>query len=182
MTPTAAVPLGEFTPYLLRQTGLRASLLLTSFGFSSDDWDDLQQDLVLDCLRRMPKFNASRGDWKGFVRGVVRNHACVLASRQIRRREFQPLQMGTDGEASEDSLVDSAGSFTRLSSRQRGLSSGRPRSGRSRRPGPASQPLAGSMRCRFLHKWRARRNSPAGKAAARPGLTPAVRAVAGPQA
>jgi RNA polymerase sigma-70 factor (ECF subfamily) len=102
MTPAAAVPVTEFTPYLLQQAGLRASLLLTSFGFASDDWDDLRQNLALDCLRRLPKFDASRGDWKGFVRGVVRNHACVLASRQIRHREFQPLEIDADDEACDD--------------------------------------------------------------------------------
>jgi RNA polymerase sigma-70 factor (ECF subfamily) len=100
MIPSAAVPLADFTPYLLGQTGLRASLLLKSFGFAADEWDDLRQDLALDCLRRLPRFDASRGDWKGFVRGVVRNHACVLASRQIRRREFVPLDI--DGDTFED--------------------------------------------------------------------------------
>ncbi len=102
MIPAVAVPVTEFTPYLLQQTGLRASLLLASFGFASDDWHDLRQDLALDCLRRLPKFDASRGDWKGFVRGVVRNQACVLASRQIRRRAFQPLEIDADGETSDD--------------------------------------------------------------------------------
>jgi len=86
------MPAAEFTPYLLQQTALRASLLQSSFGFAADDWDDLRQDLVLDCLRRLPRFDGSRGSWKGFVRGVVRNHACVLASRQIHRGQFQPLQ------------------------------------------------------------------------------------------
>jgi RNA polymerase sigma-70 factor (ECF subfamily) len=102
MTPAVAVPVTEFTPYLLQQTRLRASLLLASFGLASDDWDDLRQDMALDCLRRLPKFDASRGDWKGFVRGVVRNHACVLASRQIRRRALQPLDIDADGETSDD--------------------------------------------------------------------------------
>jgi RNA polymerase sigma-70 factor (ECF subfamily) len=98
MTPAMPASQAEFTPYLLQQTGLRASLLQTSFGFAGDDWDDLRQDLALDCLRRLPKFDSSRGDWRGFVRGVVRNHACVLASRQMRRPEARPLwsETGTD--------------------------------------------------------------------------------------
>lgn len=96
MTPAMPAPQAEFTPYLLRQAGLRASLLRSSFGFAADDWDDLRQDLALDCLRRLPRFDASRGDWKGFVRGVVRNHACVLASRQVRRPEFRPLEIDVD--------------------------------------------------------------------------------------
>ena len=91
MTPSTAVPPAEFTSYLLQQTGLRASLLRSSFGFTADDWDDLRQDLALECLRRLPRFDGSRGHWKGFVRGVVRNQACVLASRQSRRPEVQLL-------------------------------------------------------------------------------------------
>lgn len=102
MTP-ATVPLAEITPYLIQQAGLRASLLQTSFGYATDDWDDLRQDMALDCLRRLPKFNPTRGDWRGFVRGVVRNHACALASRQMRRKEFQPVETGA---GAEDDLAD----------------------------------------------------------------------------
>ena len=102
MTPAMPAPQAEFTPYLLQQTGLRASLLRTSFGFTTDDWDDLRQDLVLDCLRRLPRFDASRGDWKGFVRGVVKNQACALAARQARRPEIRSLEShdcGSGGDA-----------------------------------------------------------------------------------
>ncbi len=92
MMAAATIPPADFTPYLLQQTALRASLLQTSLGFAADEWDDLRQDLALDCLRRLPRFDASRGNWRGFVRGVVRHHACVLASRQKCRRQFQPLE------------------------------------------------------------------------------------------
>ena len=86
------VPQAEFTHYLLQQSGLRASLLKTSFGLARNDWDDLRQEMAVDCIRRLPKYDASRGDWKGFVRGVVRNQACALASRQVRRPQFLPLE------------------------------------------------------------------------------------------
>jgi RNA polymerase sigma-70 factor (ECF subfamily) len=102
MMAATAAPLMEFTPYLLSQTGLRASLLRTSFQLAADDWEDMRQEMVLDCLRRLPRFNASRGDWRGFVRGVVRNHACVLATRRTRCREFQ----STDCEESIDVSLD----------------------------------------------------------------------------
>ncbi len=105
MMPTVT-PQTDFIPYLLKQTALRASLLQTSFGFAADDWDDLRQDLALDCLRRMSRFDASRGNWKGFVRGVVRNHACVLASKQARRPELQCL--AEDADADADSTVSAS--------------------------------------------------------------------------
>jgi DNA-directed RNA polymerase specialized sigma24 family protein len=59
--------------------------LVATAGFRSDDWEDLRQEMVLDCLRRSQKFDSSRGDWRGFVRGVVRNHATVLVMRERRR-------------------------------------------------------------------------------------------------
>lgn len=98
MTSSALAPLADITPYLLQQTALRASLLQSSFGFASDEWDDLRQDLALDCLRRLPRFDGSRGNWRGFVHGVVRNHAFVLASRQAHRRQFQPLDSDNGSE------------------------------------------------------------------------------------
>ena len=107
MMPTA-VPQSEFVPYLCQQTAIRASLFQTSFGFAADDWDDLRQDLVLDCLRRLPRFDETRGDWKGFVRGIVRNHACVLASRQIHRPRFQPLEFEDGSELPDGSLTAKA--------------------------------------------------------------------------
>lgn len=106
MTAAATIPLADFTPYLLQQTALRASLLQTSFGFAADEWDDLRQDLALDCLRRLPRFDGSRGNWQGFVRGVVRNHACVLASRQKCRRQFQPQEESECSEGRHEPAED----------------------------------------------------------------------------
>jgi RNA polymerase sigma-70 factor (ECF subfamily) len=81
-------------PYILQQASCRASLLVASAGFRSDDWDDLRQEMILDCLRRSPKYDPSRGDWQGFVRGVVRNHAAVLVTR--RRRRFRREVLAED--------------------------------------------------------------------------------------
>jgi len=72
-------------PYILQQASCRASLLVASAGFRPDDWEDLKQEMVLDVVRRSPKFDPTRGDWQGFVRGVVRNHAAVLVMRERRR-------------------------------------------------------------------------------------------------
>jgi DNA-directed RNA polymerase specialized sigma24 family protein len=78
-------------PYVLQQVSCRASLLVATAGFRSDYRDDLRQDLILDCLRRSAKFDPNRGDWQGFVRGVVRNHATVLATRRYRRVQQEVL-------------------------------------------------------------------------------------------
>jgi len=67
-------------PYALAYASLRARLL----GFPPDDVEDARQDLLLDYLRRLPKYDRTRGDQEGFVRGVMRNHAAVLAVRRRR--------------------------------------------------------------------------------------------------
>ncbi len=78
-------------PYILQQASCRASLLVATAGFRSDDWEDLRQEMVLDCLRRSPKFDPARGEWHGFVRGVVRNQATVLVTRKHRRVQREVL-------------------------------------------------------------------------------------------
>ncbi|MCL4852310.1 MAG: hypothetical protein KJZ78_13125, partial [Bryobacteraceae bacterium] len=89
-------PLLTFDPYILQQASCRASLLVSSGGLPGDDWDDLRQEMVLDCLERMPWFNPDRGDWRAFVRGVVRNHSAVLATRESRRIRFESLSPDDD--------------------------------------------------------------------------------------
>jgi RNA polymerase sigma-70 factor, ECF subfamily len=74
-----------FDPYIVHQASCRASLLVATAGFRSHDWEDLKHEMVLDLLRRSPKFDPARGNWQGFVRGVVRNHAAVLVMRERRR-------------------------------------------------------------------------------------------------
>jgi hypothetical protein len=70
--------------YALKQASCRARLLAASAGFRHDDWEDLRQELLTDCFRRSAKFDPSRGEWPGFVNGVMRNQAAVLALRQRR--------------------------------------------------------------------------------------------------
>lgn len=77
--------------YLIEQATLRAWLLCATAGFPRDEVEDARQDLLLDFLRRAPKFDRGRGDWSGFVRGLMRNQAAVLIyrrNRRIRREVF----------------------------------------------------------------------------------------------
>jgi RNA polymerase sigma-70 factor (ECF subfamily) len=81
----------DHASFAIRQASIRASLLVATAGFRSDDWEDLRQEMILDCLRRSPKFDPSRGDWQGFVRGVIRNHATVLVTRRHRSLQREVL-------------------------------------------------------------------------------------------
>jgi RNA polymerase sigma-70 factor (ECF subfamily) len=94
----------EFDMYVVNQASCRASLLVATAGFPRDEWEDLRQQIILDCLRRMPKFDASRGERAGFVRGVMRNEAAVLVRRRWRTasREIRAAELtGLSGESSE---------------------------------------------------------------------------------
>ncbi len=94
-----------FDPYILQQASCRASLLVASAGLSRDDWEDLRQEMVLDCLERTPRFDPQRGDWRAFVRGVIRNHSTVLASRELKRVRCESLPSasgGADGDGDPD--------------------------------------------------------------------------------
>ena len=78
-------------PYIPEHASLRARLLVATAGFPISMIDDARQDLVIDCLRRAPKFDNTRGDWEGFVRGVMRNHTTVLIARRSRRIQYEVL-------------------------------------------------------------------------------------------
>lgn len=93
-------------PYIFQQASCRASLLVASAGFRPDDWEDLKQEMVLDVVRRAPKFDPARGDWQGFVRGVVRHHAAVLVVREHRRAPeiLSEDLMNREGASDVDSL------------------------------------------------------------------------------
>jgi DNA-directed RNA polymerase specialized sigma24 family protein len=80
----------RFDDFVARQAARQANLLITTAGFPRNDLEDLRQEMILDCFRRSPKFDPARGDWRGFVCGVIRNHAAVLVMRR-RRRAWEVL-------------------------------------------------------------------------------------------
>ena len=82
---------GRFDPYAVRHATLRARLAVATAGFRQDDIDDLRQELLLDFLRRSPKFDAARGEWRGFIRGVMRNQTAALIVRRHRRTRHEVL-------------------------------------------------------------------------------------------
>jgi DNA-directed RNA polymerase specialized sigma24 family protein len=110
MSPAMTAPPAGFTPYLIKQARLRASLLRISFGLGQDEWEDLRQELAMDCLRRLVNFDPARSDWRQFVHTVVRNHSCVLASRLSRRPPMCPLDVDVDADT-EEAVADRDSDF-----------------------------------------------------------------------
>jgi RNA polymerase sigma factor (sigma-70 family) len=101
MSPAMTAPPADFAPFLIEQARLRASLLRASFGLGSDEWEDLRQELAMDCLRRLVNFDPARSDWRQFVHSVVRNHSCVLASRLSARPSMYPIDVDVDADQAE---------------------------------------------------------------------------------
>lgn len=101
MTPQIA-----FDPYILEQASCRASLMVFRSGLQRDDWEDLRQEMVLDCLERLPRFNSGRGAFHAFVRGVIRNESAALTWRESRRVHWEALP-----EMSEEHELDAAGAL-----------------------------------------------------------------------
>ncbi len=84
-------------PFVLRQAEIRASRIVGANGYTPDDWEDLRQELLLDYVRRQPRFDPARGDQRGFVFGVLRNHAAKLAAGKRRSGSFS--EPGGDAES-----------------------------------------------------------------------------------
>ncbi len=98
MTPAFAAA-GVADPYVFRQASLCASHLVRKCRFAVDAWEDLRQEMVLDLLRRLPRFRPERGDWHGFVRGVMRHRSTLLAADERRRLLYFPdAAGGNDGD------------------------------------------------------------------------------------
>jgi RNA polymerase sigma-70 factor (ECF subfamily) len=72
-------------PFVIQQAEIGASRLVRRAGFTRQDWDDLRQDLILDYLERLPRFDRTRGDLRGFMFGVVRHRAAQIAAQERRR-------------------------------------------------------------------------------------------------
>lgn len=53
------------------------------------DLDDLRQDLLIDLIRRLPAFDASRGSIGAFANIVLRNQSSRIAMRIYRERRAQ---------------------------------------------------------------------------------------------
>jgi RNA polymerase sigma-70 factor (ECF subfamily) len=97
---TADQVLDDFALRLIRR---RAKSLVGKFGFTSSDRLDLEQDLILDLLQRLPKFDPQRLSPHAFVSWIVRNKVRLIV-RARKRLKGQKLEC----DETFDSLCDGA--------------------------------------------------------------------------
>ncbi len=69
-------------PYAANLIRYKARQLVGRYGFNRDDREDLEQDLVLDLLRRLPKFNPERAGLNTFIARVVDHAVATIIERQ----------------------------------------------------------------------------------------------------
>ncbi len=108
----APAQLPEVDPFVVRQAEIRASRMVGNYGFTRDDWSDLRQELLLEYVRRSPRFNSERGDHRGFTCGILQNRAAKLAARRSRTESFE--QPGPEADWSRLASCDSTNLDLRL--------------------------------------------------------------------
>ena len=68
----------------------KSARLIGEFGFTRDDREDLIQDLALDLLIRLPKFDPAKASLRKFVTLVInRRIATLIRSRFQQKRDFR---------------------------------------------------------------------------------------------
>lgn len=106
----------------------KARQLIGKYGFTRDDYDDLQQEMMLDLLRRLGKYDPSRAGLSTFVARVVDRKVSTLIRHQRQekrdyRRHVCPLdaqiedqdgqQRGLDEVLSQDAFDEEIARYDR---------------------------------------------------------------------
>lgn len=80
----------DLDPYAKSIIQHKARQLIGKYGFNRDDLDDLQQDMALDLLVRLPKFDPSKASFRTFVSLIVnRKTASIVRSRRREKRSYR---------------------------------------------------------------------------------------------
>jgi RNA polymerase sigma-70 factor (ECF subfamily) len=72
----------QLDDYVIQLIKYKARQLVGRAGFSKDDREDIEQDLTLDLLRRLSKFDPSRATFHTFVARVVEHGVATLIERR----------------------------------------------------------------------------------------------------
>ena len=69
-------------PYAAGLIKYKARRLIGQAGFTASDREDIEQDLILDLLRRLPKYNPKRAQLNTFIARVVEHKIATLIEAQ----------------------------------------------------------------------------------------------------
>jgi len=80
----------QLDDYAIRLIKHKARQLVGQAGFTRDDQEDIQQDLILDLLRRLPRFDPSRACLHTFIARVLEHGvARLIEHRQAAMRDYR---------------------------------------------------------------------------------------------
>lgn len=85
---------------VVRLAAFKANQLAGKYGFASDEREDIQQTLVLECLRRCGHFNSQRGNTATFTRIVIKHAvATLIGAQKSHRRDYRRCQRSLNSPA-----------------------------------------------------------------------------------
>ena len=93
--------IGAFAAKLIRT---KARELVGKGGFTESDIEDIEQELRLELLQKLPRFDPERGEKKAFIRWLINVRAASLlrhrtaAKRDSRRESFSLNEIAVDSE------------------------------------------------------------------------------------
>lgn len=90
-------------PYAAEHIRIRAAQLVGRYGLLPADRPDIEHDLALDLLRRLPKFDPHRASHNTFVARVVDHAVATIIERQkAARRDYRRAVISLDSEVQSD--------------------------------------------------------------------------------
>jgi RNA polymerase sigma-70 factor, ECF subfamily len=96
------------TDYALDVVRCKALRLVGKEGYTLDDLDDIQQELIVDLLERLPKFDPAKATYNTFVSLMVRRKIANLLrdrKREMRDRQREECSLNEDVDDGEGYLV-----------------------------------------------------------------------------
>ncbi|MFB3892014.1 MAG: sigma-70 family RNA polymerase sigma factor [Phycisphaerae bacterium] len=89
--------------FTLNRIHFKARQMMGHHGFTENDFDDLRQELMLDVLRRLPKFRDDRGGIKIFICDLIDNRIADLVDyHEAQCRDRRRVDRSLDEEAREE--------------------------------------------------------------------------------
>jgi len=93
----------DLEPYAVEQIRYHARRLAGHHGFSKSDLPDIEQDLALDLVARLPKFDATKSSLDTFCATVIENKvASMLAYQYAARRDPRRLEGSLNDEVKDE--------------------------------------------------------------------------------
>ena len=87
-------------PFAVRLIKKRARHLVGRAGFGPSDVPDLEQELVMDLLARLPKFQEGRAAREAFIAVAIKHRAATLVEAQLaEKRDYRKVSFSLDQES-----------------------------------------------------------------------------------